>query len=205
VLDYGALDAHAVDAKKIPPSAPVPVFDIPSAEPTRRQLDAVTPPPPKPSAGPLPEATSSKATSTLTSSYRSIQRVYFDDLDALNILHNVRFLLFMERARGELFNALGFRWEDDLTKNPDKYHVVAEHTIDYRIPVRGEGELLVEIAPVKLGKSSLTLKAWVKSKDGEIVYSTALTRLVRLDPKTERSTSWSDRFRAAVAPLVLTE
>ncbi len=33
--------------------------------------------------------------------FRSVQHVYFDDLDALNILHNVRFLLFMERARGE--------------------------------------------------------------------------------------------------------
>jgi len=33
--------------------------------------------------------------------FRSVQRVYFDDLDALNILHNVRFLLFMERARGD--------------------------------------------------------------------------------------------------------
>ena len=44
--------------------------------------------------------------------FRSIQRVYFDDLDALNILHNVRYVLFMERARGELFQQLGFRWED---------------------------------------------------------------------------------------------
>ncbi len=57
--------------------------------------------------------------------FRSIQRVYFDDLDALNILHNVRFLLFMERARGELLLELGFRWEDDISVNPDKYHVVA--------------------------------------------------------------------------------
>jgi acyl-CoA thioesterase FadM len=32
--------------------------------------------------------------------FRSVQRVYFDDLDALDILHDVRFLLFMsERLR----------------------------------------------------------------------------------------------------------
>ena len=35
---------------------------------------------------------------TLESPFRSTQHVYFDDLDALNILHNVRFLLFMEQA-----------------------------------------------------------------------------------------------------------
>ena len=74
--------------------------------------------------------------------FRSVQRVYFDDLDALQILHNVRFLLFMERARGEMFNALGFRWEDGVEANPDKWHVVAAHEIQYLHPVRGEGCLL---------------------------------------------------------------
>ena len=96
---------------------------------------------------------------TLQMPFRSIQRVYFDDLDALNILHNVRFLLFMERARGELFNELGFRWEDDLQTNPDKYHV-------------------------------------------DVIHADGTTRLVRLDPATQKPCSWSDRFRAAFGPLV---
>jgi acyl-CoA thioester hydrolase len=134
--------------------------------------------------------------------FRSTQRVYFDDLDALNILHNVRFLLFMERARGELLHALGFRWEDDLTVNPDKYHVVAAHDIRYLSPVRGEGELSVEIQPTKLGVSSLVLIARVKAYHGDVVYADATTRLVRLDPKTQRPCPWSDRFRAAFTPLV---
>jgi acyl-CoA thioester hydrolase len=134
--------------------------------------------------------------------FRSIQRVYFDDLDALNILHNVRFLLFTERARGELFNALGFRWEDDLTVNPDKYHVVAEHHIRYTAPVRGEGELSVEIQPTHLGTSSAILAAKVRALHGEAVYAEGTTRLVRLDPTTQKPCTWSDRFRAAFAPLV---
>lgn len=134
--------------------------------------------------------------------FRSIQRVYFDDLDALNILHNVRFLLFMERARGELFMELGFRWEDDVSVSPDKYHVVAEHRIRYLAPVRGEGELEVEIQPTHLGRSSLVLSAKVKSASSGLLYSDATTRLVRLDPVTQRPCSWSDRFRAAFGPLV---
>jgi YbgC/YbaW family acyl-CoA thioester hydrolase len=134
--------------------------------------------------------------------FRSIQRVYFDDLDALNILHNVRYLLFMERARGELLQALGFRWEDDLAHNPDKYHVVAAHEIRYVAPVRGEGELSVEIQPTKLGNSSLILTAKVKAYHGDTVHAEATTRLVRLDPKTQQPCSWSDRFRAAFEPLV---
>ncbi|HEY8427439.1 MAG TPA: thioesterase family protein [Sandaracinaceae bacterium] len=138
----------------------------------------------------------------VSSPFRSTQHVYFDDLDALNILHNVRFLLFMERARGELFNALGFRWEDDLSINPDKYHVVAHHSIDYLVPVRGEGDILVELSPVHLGRSSLSIEAFVRSLHGDVVFARGTTRIVRLDPQTNAPCSWSDRFRKAVAPLV---
>lgn len=131
-----------------------------------------------------------------------MQHVYFDDLDALNILHNMRYLLFMERARGELFNALGFRWEDDFAHNPDRYHVVAAHEIKYLHPVRGEGDIAVELAPTHLGSSSLTLHAVVRSLDGKQTYAEGSTRLVRLDPGTNRPCPWSQPFRDRIAPLV---
>lgn len=137
-----------------------------------------------------------------SSPFRSIQRVYFDDLDALNILHNVRYLLFMERARGELFQALGFRWDDDLTANPDKFHVVAAHDIRYIAPVRGEGDLTVELEPTHLGRSSLVIRAVVRAVHGSQIYAEGHTRLVRLDPSTFLPCAWSDRFRAAMSPLL---
>jgi acyl-CoA thioester hydrolase len=145
--------------------------------------------------------------------FRSIQRVYFDDLDALNILHNVRYLLFMERARGEFFDALGFRWEDPFEVNPDKYHVIAEHQIKYLVPVHGEGELVVEIAPTHLGTTSLILRAEVRSLHGSAVFAQGTTRLVRVDARPIAASKagsgkpapapWSERFRQAIAPLVL--
>ena len=138
----------------------------------------------------------------MKSPYRSIQHVYFDDLDALNILHNVRYILFIERARGELFNELGFRWQDDLAHNPDKFHVVAAHEIEYLAAVRGEGELVIELSPSHLGRSSLVIDAKVKSRHGDLVHAEGKTRIVRLDPATFKPTSWSDRFRSAFEPLV---
>jgi acyl-CoA thioester hydrolase len=132
----------------------------------------------------------------------SVQRVYFDDLDALNILHNVRYLLFMERARGELLRAMGLRWEDDLADNPDKFHVVAEHTIRYLKPVRGEGDLGVVLRVSHLGRTSFTVAARVEAPDGGVLYAEGATRLVRLDPATFRPAPWSDRFRSIAAPLV---
>jgi acyl-CoA thioester hydrolase len=139
---------------------------------------------------------------SISAPFRSIQRVYFDDLDALNILHNVRYILFVERARGELINALGFHWKDDLATNPDKYHVVAEHQIKYLAPVRGEGELSIEIVPTHLGNSSLVIAAKVKAQHGDRVYAEVTTRLVRLDPETQKPCPWSDRFRAAVQGMM---
>jgi acyl-CoA thioester hydrolase len=138
----------------------------------------------------------------ITSPFRSTQRVYFDDLDALNILHNVRFVLFMERARGELFQTLGFRWEDDLSHNPDKFHVVAAHDIRYLAPVRGEQELVVELRPEKLGTTSLSIAARVRAMHGDTIYAEGATRLVRLDPTSFKPCPWSDRFRAAITPML---
>lgn len=139
----------------------------------------------------------------ISAPFRTVQRVYFDDLDALNILHNVRFLLFIERARGELFNALGFHWKDDFDKNPDKFHVVAEHDIRYLAPVRGEGEICVEIRVPHLGRTSMSIAARVQSMDGATLFAEGTTRLVRLDPATFRPAPWSERMREAIAPLLV--
>ena len=135
--------------------------------------------------------------------FRSSQRVYFDDLDALGILHNIRTLLFVERARGDLFASLGFHWNDIQPENADGFHVVASQTIDYLAPVKGVRELTVEVTVTHLGRSSFGLASRVLSKDGVTVHATARTRIVRLDPDTMKPTSWSERFRAAVTPLIM--
>ena len=133
--------------------------------------------------------------------FRSVQRVYFDDLDALNILHNVRYLLFMERARGELFNSLGFRWDD--AANVDRWHVVAAHEIRYVKPFRGEGQVAIEIAIHKIGHSSVNLSAKVCSaEDASLIYAEGTSRLVRIDEQSGKPCSWSETFRAAIVPMI---
>jgi acyl-CoA thioester hydrolase len=137
--------------------------------------------------------------------FRSIQHVYFDDLDALNILHNARFLLFIERARGELLNAMGLHWQDDVAHNPDKFHVVAEHRIRYLAPVRGEGDVAVDLWLTRLGTTSAVVTARVVAVDGSVVFAESDTRIVRLDGTTFRPAPWSEKFRAIVGPLLRPE
>ncbi len=60
----------------------------------------------------------------------------------------------------------------------------------------------VEIAPTHLGSSSITLHAVVKSLDGKTVYAEGHTRLVRLDPSTNRPCPWSQPFRDKMEKLV---
>ena len=133
--------------------------------------------------------------------FRTVQRVYFDDLDALHILHNVRYMLFMERARGEFLEALGVHWQN-ASASPDKFHVIAAHEIEYRVPVRGQGELMVEIRPHHMGRTSFVVDAWVTSIDGSVEHATAKTRLVRLDPATNTPCPWSDDFRSKAEALL---
>ena len=68
--------------------------------------------------------------------------------------------------------------------------------------MRGEGEIVVELLPTHLGTSSLVIEARLLSMQKKLS-ATGTTRLVRLDPATDRPCSWSGRFRAAVAPLVV--
>jgi acyl-CoA thioester hydrolase len=139
----------------------------------------------------------------MSAPFRSMQRVYFDDLDALGILHNVRFLLFTERARSEWLAQLGIRLLAGTELEPDNAHVVAAHEVHYLAPVRGEQDVLVELAPTHLGQSSLVVSARVSSRNGGVVHAVASTRIVRVDAQHYRPCPWTDRFRAAVAPLVV--
>jgi acyl-CoA thioester hydrolase len=142
---------------------------------------------------------------SLSIPFCSVQRVYFDDLDALNILHNMRYLLFIERARGELLDALGFRWDATIERNPDKIHVIAAHDIQYLRPVRQLGDLCVALTPRRLGTSSLIVEARVQSMDGSTMHARGTSRMVRLDPATQRPCSWSPRFRETFAALVVAD
>jgi acyl-CoA thioester hydrolase len=132
-----------------------------------------------------------------------MQRVYFDDLDALGILHNVRFILFAERARSEWLNQLGFNLLGGTELEPDNSHVVAAHEVRYLAPVRGEQDVLVELAPTHLGQSSLVVAARVSSRNGGVVHAALSTRIVRVDAQHYRPCPWTDRFRATVTPLVV--
>lgn len=134
--------------------------------------------------------------------HEAIHGVYFDDLDALQILHNARYLLLFERTIGSFWGrAMG--WDGMAgTDNPDRYHLVRANHIEYIRPVTGLGEVRVRVWVEKLGRTSLTFGFRLLPMDEDKDYAVGSRVIVCIDPATRKPAPWSDDFRARIAPFI---
>lgn len=134
--------------------------------------------------------------------HESIFDVYFDDLDLFGILHNARYLLFMERALGEFWKKLG--WGGFDRANPDQHHLVRKNEVEYLRPFAGVGELRVRLWVQHLGNSSCVIAYRVMPMDEDEPCAVGKRVIVCIDPDTRKSQPWSEVFRKKVAPYVQT-
>ncbi len=128
--------------------------------------------------------------------------VFFDDLDAMGMLHNSRYTLLAERANSAFFEANGWRWEADPARNPDQFYVVREQWVRYLEPVRGPGDISVEMWVAALGQSSATYAFRVRSADATRVHANLRRVQVKLDPRTLRPAPWTPKLRAQLETLL---
>jgi acyl-CoA thioester hydrolase len=128
--------------------------------------------------------------------------VHFDDLDAMGIVHNARYAVFLERALGTWWSSHGFSLADGRPTNPDVFHAVAEYAIFYRTPVRGTGEVGVHIWLDKMGESSAVYGFRVLSADGKTVHAEGRRVNIKLDPATLRPAPWTAEGRATGSLLL---
>lgn len=133
--------------------------------------------------------------------YETIHGVYFDDLDAYQILHNARYVLLIERTVGAFWEHL-FGWSGmlDVKTYPDQSHLVRANHISYERPFAGTGEARVRIWVEKLGRTSLTFGFRVLPLDQDLDYAVGSRVMVRVDPDTHRPVPWTDELRRKVAP-----
>ena len=133
--------------------------------------------------------------------YEQVMGVYFDDLDAFQVLHNARYLLLFERTIGSFWRHLGWGALLAPTDNPDQYHVVRANHILYDRPVRGVGEVRVRIWVEHLGRTSLTFGMRVLPVDSDEPYCSGSRVIVRLDPDTFTPVPWSESLRQKLGPF----
>ncbi len=126
--------------------------------------------------------------------------VYFDDLDAFQILHNARYLLLFEHAIGSFWRHMGWGGALDFNSNPDQYHLVRQNQVEYLRPVEGTGEVRVRVWVERLGTTSLTFGLRVMPLDEDIDHARGQRVIVRVDPQTKQPSPWSDQFRELIAP-----
>ncbi len=133
--------------------------------------------------------------------HEQVMGVFFDDLDAFQILHNARYILLFERTLGSFWLEVGLG-AFDLNGETDHLHLVAHNSVDYLAPVRGVGRVRVRVYVESLGRSSLVFRFAIMPMDEDREYARGKRVIVRFDPATQRSTPWSDDFRARIAPWV---
>lgn len=128
--------------------------------------------------------------------------VFFDELDAVQFLHNARFSLHVERALSLFYATYGGRWEPDMRANPDQFIAVRAFEITFDAPFVGVGDLLVELWVERLGRTSCTYGFRCLNGDGSVVHARGTRTIVKLDPDTQRPVPWSEAALERHRPLL---
>ncbi|WP_283135149.1 acyl-CoA thioesterase [Rhizohabitans arisaemae] len=131
-------------------------------------------------------------------------QVYFDDLDAMGLLHNARYALLVERAITAYWRRLGWAPDPAQSSFKDVFLAVRELKVTYHVPIAGVGEPWVHFWIDRLGNTSGVYGFRVLSADRSTVHAEGYRVNVNLDPGTFRPTPFSDELRIAAQPLLLT-
>lgn len=131
--------------------------------------------------------------------FERVLEVFFDDLDAVGIVHNVRYLLFAERAIGAFWQKLGLSTTPQVDGHADRFHLVKANTIEYLRPITRTGEIRARVWVEKLGTTSLTFGYAISSMSGEHDFAKGTRTVVSADPATHRPTPWSAEMRALLS------
>ncbi|GHC03877.1 acyl-CoA thioesterase [Cerasicoccus arenae] len=124
--------------------------------------------------------------------------VFFDELDALWVLHHSRYLMHLERAQQALFQQLLGVSNFDAKRDEDIYVVVRNLTVDYRVPIRNPGPVLIRYFPERVRAAGLTLGFELCSGDGSVLHSSGSRTVCKLSGKTHQPTEWTPVFREAL-------
>lgn len=127
--------------------------------------------------------------------------VHFDELDAMSLLHNSRFVVHMERAASAYFTSLGHPWALRHEDNPDQFHVVRMQKVEYFAPFAGTGDLEIEMWCERLGRSSCELHFRFTSANGAREHARGSRVIVKLDPVSLRPVSWTESFRLGMQAI----
>jgi acyl-CoA thioester hydrolase len=127
--------------------------------------------------------------------------VHFDDLDAMGIVHNGRYVLLLERALMAYWSRAGWAFDPGAPHFKDVFFVVREFAITYHAPITRVGMVHVQLWLDHLGNTSAVYGFRVLSEDETVTHAEGRRVQIRLDPATLRPAVIGPELRAACRPL----
>ena len=123
--------------------------------------------------------------------FTSRQRIHFDLVDLMGVVHNAAYLVLFERARTDWIQSHGL-WYG--APDFDWPYYVVRNEVDYLAPILGGDEVSISVAVEKIGQTSASFVHTITTGDGAEAAS-GRTVVVRIDPESKRPMRWTDRFR----------
>jgi acyl-CoA thioester hydrolase len=127
--------------------------------------------------------------------------VHFDDLDAMGVVHNGRYVLLLERALAAYWTRAGWSFDPAGPRFREVFFVVKEFAITYHVPITRVGPVHVQLWLDHLGNTSAVYGFRVLSEDEAVTHAQGRRVQVRLDPATLRPAVIGPEVRAASRPL----
>ena len=130
--------------------------------------------------------------------YTHASEVYFDELDALGVLHHTRYFLHLERAQQAFFQDLLGVPDFDDKRDEDIYVVVHGLESRFREPVRKPSTLHIHYTIERIRSCGVVMHFKITSSDGNELYCDGTRTLCKLSAETHQPTPWTDPFRTAM-------
>ena len=125
-------------------------------------------------------------------------QVYFDELDALGLLHHTRYLLHLERAQQKFFEHLLGVDDFDADRDEDIYVVVHSLESRFREPFCKPGPIVVEYTIDRIRSGGVTMGFVIRDPEGTKVYCEGTRTVCKLSAETHRPAPWTNEFRTAM-------
>jgi acyl-CoA thioester hydrolase len=127
--------------------------------------------------------------------------VHFDDLDAMGVVHNGRYVLLLERALAAYWTRAGWAFDPAGPRFNEVFFAVKEFAITYHVPITHVGPVHVQLWLDHLGSTSAVYGFRVLSEDETVRHADGRRVQIRLDPGTLRPAVIGPELRAASRPL----
>ncbi|CAI8267395.1 MAG: Uncharacterised protein [Opitutia bacterium UBA7350] len=124
--------------------------------------------------------------------------VYFDELDALGVLHHTRYFLHLERAQQAFFQDLLGVPDFNTERDEDIYVVVHGLDARFREPFRKPSDLTVHYEIERVRASGVVMRFRITSRDEKTLHCDGTRTLCKLSAETHQPAPWTDPFRAAM-------